>query len=118
MAVKRLLPLLLLAFALPAHATKFVGITVHWTAPTTNTDGTPCTDLAGFDLYYGTSPSALTHEVQIANPTQTSYVFTTPFTGPTYFALTAYTTSGAESAPSNVVEWSPPATLGQPVQLP
>lgn len=102
----------------PAFAAKFVGVTVSWTIPTVNTDGTPCTDLAGFDIYYGASPSALTHIVQIADPTRSSYTFTTPFTAPTYFALTSYTTSGTQSAPSNVVEWSPPATLGQPVQLP
>ncbi len=102
----------------PAYAQKFVGVTAHWTIPTTNTDGSPLTDLAGFYIYYGTSPSALTHMVQIANPTQDRYLFTTPFTGPTYFVVTSYTTTGTQSAPSNVVEWAPPVTLGTPVKLP
>ena len=118
------LALVLIALAIlflviaPAFAAKFVGVTVSWTIPTVNTDGTPLTDLAGFDIYYGASPSALTHIVQVPNPTQSSYTFTAPFTAPTYFALTSYTTSGTQSAPSNVVEWSPPVTLGKPVQLP
>ena len=34
--------------------------TVNWTAPTTNTDGTPLTNLAAFRVYYGTSSTSLT----------------------------------------------------------
>ncbi len=34
--------------------TAFAGtITLAWDAPTTNTDGTPLTDLAGYKIYYG-----------------------------------------------------------------
>jgi ABC-type glycerol-3-phosphate transport system substrate-binding protein len=29
--------------------------TLTWDAPTTNVDGTPLTDLAGYKVYYGTS---------------------------------------------------------------
>ncbi len=102
----------------PAWAAKFVGVTVHWTAPTTNTDGTPCTDLAGFDIYYGPNPSALTQRVKLPNPAQASYRFSTLPSGAVYFVVTSYTTSGTQSQPSNVVEYVPPPTLGQPVQLP
>ncbi len=102
----------------PAFAAKFVGVTVHWTIPTTNTDGTPCTDLAGFRLFWGANPSALTNSVTIQSASATSYTVTSLAPGTWYFVVTAFTTGGTMSAPSNVVEWSPPAALGQPVHLP
>ena len=42
-----------------------------WTAPTTNTDGSPLTDLASFWLYYGTSSSPCpgSSSLQVASPT-------------------------------------------------
>jgi Big-like domain-containing protein/glucodextranase-like protein len=42
-----------------------------WTVPTTNTDGSPLTDLATFQIYYGTSSSPCpgSSSVQVASPT-------------------------------------------------
>jgi Big-like domain-containing protein/glucodextranase-like protein len=42
-----------------------------WTAPTTNTDGSPLTDLVSYRLYYGTasSPCPGSSSVQVASPT-------------------------------------------------
>jgi len=42
-----------------------------WTAPITNTDGSPLTDLASYRLYYGTagSPCPGSSSVQVASPT-------------------------------------------------
>ena len=42
-----------------------------WTAPTTNTDGSPLTDLASYRLYYATasSPCPGSSSVQVASPT-------------------------------------------------
>jgi len=76
--------------------------TVSWTIPTTNTDGTPLTDLAGFNLYYGTSPSAMTNVIDIPNPSVDTYVVTGLTSGTWYFVLTSYTTSGTMSVPSNI----------------
>lgn len=42
--------------------------TLSWAAPTTNTDGTPLTDLAGYTIEYGTSSGALDQSVTIASP--------------------------------------------------
>jgi Bacterial Ig domain/HYDIN/CFA65/VesB-like, Ig-like domain len=44
-----------------------------WTAPTTNTDGSPLIDLASYRLYYGTSSSPCPGAavVQVASPTST-----------------------------------------------
>jgi hypothetical protein len=76
--------------------------TLSWTAPTQNTDGTPLTDLAGYTIYYGTSPSELTQTVQLANPSATSYEVGNLSAGTYYFAVVAYTTVGTQSVQSSM----------------
>lgn len=75
---------------------------LSWTKPTKNTDGTLLTDLAGYKISYGTSPSALSHTIQMANPTATSYVVSNLSAGTYYFAVAAYTSTGTQSAQSSV----------------
>lgn len=75
--------------------------TLTWTAPTTNTNGSALTDLAGYHVYYGTSPSTLSTVVDVANPATTSYTVSNLASGTWYFAVNAYTTSGIESSLSN-----------------
>jgi hypothetical protein len=77
--------------------------TLSWVPPTQNSDGTALTNLAGFNIYYGTDSSALTQTIQVANPAALGYVITGLATGTTwYFAVTAYTSSGEESAHSAI----------------
>jgi hypothetical protein len=75
---------------------------LNLTAPTQNTDGSALTDLAGFRIYYGTSPSNLTQLVQLAGATLTSYTANSLAAGTWYFGATAYTTSGTQSAMSAI----------------
>ncbi len=76
--------------------------TLAWTAPTTNDNASPLTDLAGFKVHYGTSPGQYTSTVVISNPTATTYTVTGLPAGATYyFVVTAYNTSGVESLPSS-----------------
>jgi hypothetical protein len=75
---------------------------LNWTAPTTNTNGTPLTDLAGFHVYYGTSQSDLSQSIDVASPSETSYTVSSLSTGTWYFAVTAYASDGTQSALSNV----------------
>jgi len=82
--------------------------TLTWTAPTTNTDGSAVTNLAGYHIYYGTSPSALTTAIDVPNPGTTSYTVNNLTTGTWYFAVNAYTTSGEDSALSNTGSKSVP----------
>jgi hypothetical protein len=77
--------------------------TLSWTSPTENTDGTALTNLAGFRIQYGSSPTALTQTIQVANPGLATYVVTGLSSGNWYFAVRAYSSSGAESANSNTV---------------
>jgi hypothetical protein len=76
--------------------------TLNWSAPTQNTNGTPLTNLAGYHIYYGTSAANLNQSVQIANPASTSYVLSNLPSGTWYFSINDYTTTGVESAISNV----------------
>jgi hypothetical protein len=76
--------------------------TLSWSAPTQNTDGSALTNLAGFNIYYGTSATNLNQGVQIANPGLTTYALGNLAPGTWYFAVNAYTAAGAESAISSI----------------
>lgn len=76
-------------------------ITLIWDAPTTNADGTPLTDLAGYNLYYGTTPDNYTEVIDVGNVV--SYKVKGVQPGTYYFAVTAYKTSRSESGYSNEV---------------
>lgn len=74
---------------------------ITWVAPTQNSDGSALTNLAGFNIYYGTSASSLTQVQSVAGTGMTSYTINSLGSGTWYFAVTAYTSSGAESALSS-----------------
>jgi len=76
---------------------------LSWSAPTQNEDGSSLTDLAGYRIYYGTSPSNLSKRVEVGNPATTSTVITNLTSGTWHFAISAYTKNGAESAKSRIV---------------
>ncbi|MGH8209636.1 MAG: putative Ig domain-containing protein, partial [Steroidobacteraceae bacterium] len=76
--------------------------TLAWMPPTTNTDGTTLTNLAGYYIYYGTSSGALTNVVQVTNPGVSSYVLGNLSPATYYFEVNAYTSTGTESTSSNV----------------
>lgn len=76
--------------------------TVNWTPPLYNTDGSALTDLAGYHVYYGTASNSLTQNVQITNVGTVSYTLSNLTSGAWYFGVTAYDSSGLESAISNI----------------
>ena len=90
-----------------------------WTAPTTNTDGSPLTDLASYRVYYGTAsaPCPGSSFLQVISstssppPNQTVTARLTGLTtGTLYFvAVTAVDSGGMESACSAVA--SAPARI-------
>ncbi len=75
---------------------------VSWTPPTTNTNGTALTDLAGYRIYYGTSSGTLTQTINVTNASATDYVVQGLTTGTWYFAVAAYTNTGLQSSLSSV----------------
>lgn len=78
-------------------------ITLDWTPPTRNTDGSSLTNIAGYRISYGQSPSSLTKTVQIANPGIASFVVDNLASGTWYFTVKVYNSSGTESPPTNVL---------------
>ena len=77
--------------------------TLDWMPPTENTDGSVLSNLAGYTVYYGTSPGNLTQSVKITNPGLTAYTLGDLPSGTWYFAVTSYSSAGIESTPSGVV---------------
>ena len=72
-------------------------VKVTWTPPTTNTDGCPLTNLAGFNIYYGTSAHTLITEVNVPNKCATEETILNLPPDSYYFVMTAYNTEGLES---------------------
>lgn len=77
--------------------------TLSWTAPTTNTDGSPLTDLAGYNIYSGASHATLAPTGKVSSPLTLTYQVTNEPPGVGYYSVTAVNTSGVESAQSVVV---------------
>jgi hypothetical protein len=73
---------------------------LSWSPPTTNTDGSPVS-LAGFIIYVGKSPRHL-HRVRMVSVIDTTAVMKHLPRGKYFFAVTAISTTGAESALSNI----------------
>ena len=77
-------------------------ITLSWQAPTTNEDGSPLTDLAGYKLYCGPSMGNYLPIKDVGNVLE--YPISNDLQDGTHFCVaTAYDTSGNESAYSNEV---------------
>jgi hypothetical protein len=79
---------------------------LNWSPVTQNTDGSELTDLAGYLVFYGTSPGAMSTLVTLSDPNQTSYVVANLSAGTWYFSVAAYTSSGIQGEMSNVVSKS------------
>ncbi|HEY0684289.1 MAG TPA: putative Ig domain-containing protein [Steroidobacter sp.] len=92
----------LAAFSISVVDASSDGAVLSWTAPTSNTDGSTLSNLAGYRIAYGTSASAMTSTIQVANPSVTNYTISNLAPGTYYFAVRAYTSNGTESAISNV----------------
>jgi len=71
---------------------------VSWTPPTENTDNSTLSDLAGFKIHYGTFPGEYEEAITINNPGLTSYLIEDLGASDWFFAMTAFNSSGIESA--------------------
>lgn len=78
-------------------------VTISWTPPITNVNGSTLTNLAGYHIYYGTSASNLSQVVDVTNPGLATYVVSDLSAATWYFSVTAVNSSGEESPRSSVV---------------
>jgi hypothetical protein len=92
----------LTAFSIAVKQATVGSAQLSWTPPTSNTDGSALTNLAGYRINYGTSSGALTNSVQIPTAGVTSYLVDNLTQGTWYFTVVAYTSAGLDSAASSM----------------
>ncbi|RPI14980.1 MAG: hypothetical protein EHM60_05390 [Lysobacterales bacterium] len=76
-------------------------VTLSWTPPTTNSDGTPLVDLAGYRIVYGQTSRQYSAVLDIPATSVTSAMIENLVPATWYFAVKAYTRTGVESDLSN-----------------
>lgn len=74
---------------------------LSWSAPTTNVDGTPLVDLAGYKIYYGTAHGSYSTVRDVGTITTVTINNLAPRTY--YFVATTYNAMGLESTYSNEI---------------
>lgn len=73
-------------------------VTLNWQPPTQNSDGSPITGLAGYNIYYGTASQSYSQSIKLTNPGLTTYVVENLPAGTYYFSIAAYDATGAQSS--------------------
>ena len=89
-------------FSITVTETALGSMTLSWTAPTENTDGTALTNLSGYRLYYGRTEGNYPSRVVIDNIGMSSYVVENLLPATYYVVATSVNAAGIESAYSNV----------------
>jgi len=79
-------------------------VTLSWQTPTTNNDGTPLLDLAGYKIYYGSTPDASDFVVNITDPNITEVNIGGLTLERWYYTITAYNTFQHESERSSIID--------------
>ena len=79
-------------------------VTVAWSAPTQNDDGTTLSDLSGYRIHYGSESQNYTETVAVKNPGLTRFILEQLPAGTHFIAMTAYNAAGAESEYSREVK--------------
>jgi nitrite reductase/ring-hydroxylating ferredoxin subunit len=90
------------SFSIAVNAIATGSLTVNWNPPTQNTNGSQLTNLAGYYIYYGQSPNALTQSQQINNPGMTSYTLSGLGQGTWYIGIVDFNAGGIQSTLSNI----------------
>jgi hypothetical protein len=87
----------------PASPASSSVVTINWQPPTENTDGSPLTNLSGYDIHYGTSSGDYTQSISVSNPGIATYVVDNLTPGTYYFSVAAVNAQGTESPLSSEV---------------
>ena len=89
-------------FSITVTQTALGSMTLSWTAPTLNTDGTPLTNLAGYNIYFGPSQGNYPNQIRINNPSISTYLVDNLLPNTYYVVASSFNTLGVESDFSNV----------------
>jgi hypothetical protein len=90
------------AFSITVADVVIGSATLSWTPPTENSDGSTLTNLAGYRVLYGRSPSQLSQTIEITNSSLSTYVVDNLSAGTWYFAVVTVNSGGTTSVQSNV----------------
>ncbi len=78
-------------------------VTLSWMPPTQNADGSPLNDLAGYRIYAGQDPDAMSRVIVLHNPGLTRHVVDGLSRATWYFAMSSFNRKGQESRRSATV---------------
>jgi hypothetical protein len=78
-------------------------VTLNWAPPTENTNGTPLTNLTGYNIHYGTASGDYTQTISVSNAGIATYVVDNLTPGTYYFSVGAVNSQGTESPLSSQV---------------
>ncbi|MFC1929222.1 CFI-box-CTERM domain-containing protein, partial [Chloroflexota bacterium] len=93
-------------------------VTLNWTAPTTNADSSPLTDLLGYEVYRSTSANGTFSQVNTSDVLTTSYSDNTVANDTTYYyKVTTADTGGNESIFSGVSNAANPSDSITPLTI-
>ena len=89
------------AFTITVDQPATRSVTLTWQAPTLNEDGSPLTDLAGYEVRYGQSPGQYSQTLPLPNAALTSVTVEDLAPATWYFAVKAVNSAGVQSSFSN-----------------
>ncbi|HWJ07441.1 MAG TPA: putative Ig domain-containing protein [Steroidobacteraceae bacterium] len=91
-------------FAITVTTSATRSVTLSWTSPTRNTDGTRLTDLAGYRVYYGQESRDYSGTVNVPAAATQSVVIENLAAGTWYFAIRSFNREGVLSGFSGEVK--------------
>jgi hypothetical protein len=90
----------------PSGTTTTGSATLSWTPPVVNSDGSVLGNLSGYKIYFGTAADQLTQVANVNSAGLTRYVISDLAKKTWYFAMTAYNSTGVESARTAVATFT------------
>jgi hypothetical protein len=81
----------------PAGAVGNSNVSLAWTPPTQNDDGSTLTDLSGYKIHYGTESGNYSQTVDVQNPGLSRFDLSSLPQGKLFIAMTSVNASGAQS---------------------
>ena len=88
-------------FSISVNALVLGSVSLSWTPPTENEDGSTLTDLAGYKIYWAEMPGIYSELAVVNNSSISTYVVDNIPTGTYDFVATSFNSAGVESAYSN-----------------
>ena len=93
-------------------------VTLTWNPTTTNTDGSPITDLGGYVVYYGPASLSYVEQLDVGNVTTFQWLIDVEPGSTQYFNVSAYDTSGNSSDYNGEVAFTFPLLPDPPPSAP